>query len=815
MRIFKKKTVKNNKNKNVTIIRESSKNLSTTNMANNYIPSDDTLIVVDNEDGTYQLKMGDGKTLYKNLKNIARSSSGDGAGGSITDIEDAIDQEVENRNKAINDAKTALQGNIDNETDARKKADKEITDKLTDLENSIPTVPASISQLTDDVGIMTKNKVDSAIADAIPENLSAFTNDQNYQTKDQLDNAIADAIAGVTEYEYKIVDTLPTAGEKGTIYLLNEDGNYTQNIWMETEYITTSAKVDLSGYAKTTDVQSLVDEAGKNHADITKANSFSEINDFKAITVHTAEYTPDQTTAITGVGEYQFKRRLIVGETIDTGIPCAAIASVTEQTGGIFTIDRSGTNIKITGAAVGSDVLGIQTHYGYLMSMNFYCIASSAANARNIALVKIEGITNGQAVKVGSQFKVSSIIYTNDPDQVANLPTGDVGDIFCNNSEYGDSGCSIAYSGANWGGQTYTVNGVEYTNMSRCYFSVHVKKAGIYTLSGFYRGMGKNEDDPIADQSEGLTTSTLTFVATNSGDLNEYDKIDVEDSLVKFDNLTSKFKADFYETHKFVMSGNGIYGSTSNVMMATGKGDKKTYFNLENDFDVSRITVDDASKEYATFDFTNKCFTYIKSTSSNTPLEISVMLDGTEIGKAYINFTSAHAVSSTDINYETNEPKGATDYNNISNKPSINGVELSGNKSGEDLGIHRMVIDLMYPVGSIYMSLLSSFDPNTSWVGTTWEKIKDGVFLESNATPGTETEAGLPNITGIYGNRTGGYVPSGAFYQSDTTGYQCNTAIVSGAGNVSIDASRSSAVYGNSTTVQPHSITVVMWKRTA
>ncbi len=132
----------------------------------------------------------------------------------------------------------------------------------------------------------------------------------------------------------------------------------------------------------------------------------------------------------------------------------------------------------------------------------------------------------------------------------------------------------------------------------------------------------------------------------------------------------------------------------------------------------------------------------------------------------------------------------------------------------EPLGIQ--IINFLYPIGAIYITM-GADDPNTMWQGTTWEKIKSGLFLE--ATDGTtkeagkETEAGLPNIWGQFGVKGYETTASGCF-----TRQQWNMN-ASGATNTgwlfTMDASRSSAVYGKSSTVQPNSIAVFMWKRTA
>ena len=48
-------------------------------------------------------------------------------------------------------------------------------------------------------------------------------------------------------------------------------------------------------------------------------------------------------------------------------------------------------------------------------------------------------------------------------------------------------------------------------------------------------------------------------------------------------------------------------------------------------------------------------------------------------------------------------------------------------------GVPPTLLDLFYPVGSLYMSMNSSFDPNAVWGGT-WTKIEAGRFIEATTT---------------------------------------------------------------------------------
>jgi microcystin-dependent protein len=91
-------------------------------------------------------------------------------------------------------------------------------------------------------------------------------------------------------------------------------------------------------------------------------------------------------------------------------------------------------------------------------------------------------------------------------------------------------------------------------------------------------------------------------------------------------------------------------------------------------------------------------------------------------------------------------------------------------------------------------------------------------FIQGNATSGTVKAAGLPNITGTFsvrpfGTSSGSAIVgrSGAFTQESVS--STDQAITTGStGNhsnrVTLDASSSSAIYGNSTTVQPPALTM-------
>ena len=89
----------------------------------------------------------------------------------------------------------------------------------------------------------------------------------------------------------------------------------------------------------------------------------------------------------------------------------------------------------------------------------------------------------------------------------------------------------------------------------------------------------------------------------------------------------------------------------------------------------------------------------------------------------------------------------------------------------------------------------------------------DGRFLEgNNAQPMRFKEAGLPNITGNFGYirdwMGNSYEVDGVFFNNGKHRYHDDGNKWAGGQGVGFDASRSSSVYGKSTTVQPASYTV-------
>ena len=159
--------------------------------------------------------------------------------------------------------------------------------------------------------------------------------------------------------------------------------------------------------------------------------------------------------------------------------------------------------------------------------------------------------------------------------------------------------------------------------------------------------------------------------------------------------------------------------------------------------------------------------------------------------------------------------------------PVATATTLGGVKVGSGLTVDadgRLSADsalAAYPVGSIYQST----DPTSpaALFGGSWEEIASERVLmgaSSAHAAGTTAKAGLPNLKGSFSGVASTAYPnlsnSGALsisrnnsiagYEGGSYGTSCN---------VSLDASKSNAIYGRSSTVQPAAYYVHIWHRVA
>ena len=124
-----------------------------------------------------------------------------------------------------------------------------------------------------------------------------------------------------------------------------------------------------------------------------------------------------------------------------------------------------------------------------------------------------------------------------------------------------------------------------------------------------------------------------------------------------------------------------------------------------------------------------------------------------------------------------------------------------------------------HPVGSIYQST----DPTSpaALFGGSWEEIaSERVLMGASSThaAGTTVKAGLPNITGTLSDVMGSFYayPSGSgAFSAKGIGRSLENGSSGNYGNISFDASKSNAIYGRSSTVQPAAYYVHIWHRVA
>lgn len=94
---------------------------------------------------------------------------------------------------------------------------------------------------------------DKAVDIPVPTNNNQLTNGAGYQTAADVDAIVDAAIAGVTQFDYEIVQTLPASGVKGTIYLVpnaTHEGEYDEYIWVDNAWqqIGHTSEIDLTAY---------------------------------------------------------------------------------------------------------------------------------------------------------------------------------------------------------------------------------------------------------------------------------------------------------------------------------------------------------------------------------------------------------------------------------------------------------------------------------------------------------------------------------------------------------------------------------------
>lgn len=97
--------------------------------------------------------------------------------------------------------------------------------------------------------------------------VNAAITGKGYQTSAQVQAAINESLSGITGIDTQVVESLPTTGVKGVIYLVahthGAKDNYDEYVWVASKSAYEkigNTDVDLSGYVKKTDIVVLTDK---------------------------------------------------------------------------------------------------------------------------------------------------------------------------------------------------------------------------------------------------------------------------------------------------------------------------------------------------------------------------------------------------------------------------------------------------------------------------------------------------------------------------------------------------------------------------
>lgn len=307
-----------------------------------------------------------------------------------------------------------------------------------------------------------------------------------------------------------------------------------------------------------------------------------------------------------------------------------------------------------------------------------------------------------------------------------------------------------------------------------------------------------------ADSS--VVESLSTQVATNTSDISiiktkqeeDGDKIDSLDKemATKQDLLVSGTNIKTINSQSLLGEGNIEIESGSNIpflfinSITHLSGDfaavknaiaNKTPFEL---YYVNILGYDDIAAPEVCFvsgETIQAAFHFESITANHTVVQTTITPTGVSVDASYhryqeqlVSGTNIKTINGQDIlgsgNLDISGGGGTTDYNQLTNKPQINSVELSGNKSLEDLGIPTKTSELTNDSGFL-------------------TSIPDEYVTE------TELNAGL-------GNKQDTLV-------SGTNIKTVNGESLLGSGNIDIESVSNPVTYGSGTQPQVHTVLVV------
>lgn len=152
-------------------------------------------------------------------------------------------------------ALTTRVGDLETAVGTGGSVDSKISSAISGLDSSIAsTSNQAIASVT-----LTDGKITGSTKITVPTNNNQLTNGAGYQTASDVSTAIATAVAGITSFEYEVVQSLPAEGEAGVIYLVAHShgtgDSYDEYIWVSNAFEKIgNTDIDLSGYVLSTDL---------------------------------------------------------------------------------------------------------------------------------------------------------------------------------------------------------------------------------------------------------------------------------------------------------------------------------------------------------------------------------------------------------------------------------------------------------------------------------------------------------------------------------------------------------------------------------
>ena len=206
-------------------------------------------------------------------------------------------------------------------------------------------------------------------------------------------------------------------------------------------------------------------------------------------------------------------------------------------------------------------------------------------------------------------------------------------------------------------------------------------------------------------------------------------------------------------------------------------------------------------------------FTANQSTNSTINIEAdTVLTDNTTITKNTNNELQTVAVIDNNTSNAIKTWTGTkAEYDAIVTKDANTLYNII-----DDNDVTFQLLELIYPVGSIYIGTMSVCPLQILGLGT-WQLVASDRVLQGAGTRGSVGDTlneSLPNIRGNIGRMWGEGAYTGALYRSDQFYVNWIGSTNGGVGTtINIDASRSSSTYQDDAPVQQDAYLVNIWER--